>query len=72
MQWKAVELLADHILKSGNIGWSIYNNREEVYGQRSHARKEFGDRVVWLAVNMPKGATDCYTCKDNNFRLASL
>lgn len=69
---KGVEILANHVLQSGRIGWSVFNNTDEIYALRARANREFGNRIKWLALNFPKGSTDCYKCKDMQIRLASL
>lgn len=68
---KCVMLMCQHILDSSNTSFFTTLRREAIYGKRSHAKKEYEGLLNFITLNLPKGATDCYECKQT-MHLASL
>ena len=67
--FKAVELTAQHILDQQNINFFTLLHREALYGKRSHAQKEFGEILQYLAIEIPKENAACFICQSNGQRL---
>lgn len=63
-QNKAGEIWIEYIFKSGYVNKTNLQNREYLWGKRSHFRAEFDKRITVLATSMTVGETNCYTCKD--------
>jgi hypothetical protein len=47
-RYKAAEAFLDHILNSAEISRYTLLDKTHLYGNRSHCRKEYENRVIWL------------------------
>lgn len=72
IKYKAISILTTHVLESGRIDFYTLLGRDALYGKRNHVEKLYNERLLWLAQNLPTGATGCYQCKEGIFSRASL
>lgn len=63
LQQKIGELVADQILKSGNINSMTILSTEAMLGKLQSCRKNYGMALIHIAENMPQNLTDCLACK---------
>lgn len=64
VMYKAGELLIEELLKSNEVTRYTMMNREALYGKRNHFRKEYEDRIPYLASTIDVSSSDCYVCRD--------
>ena len=70
IQLAAIQCLISVVLGSNKINFWTMSNRENLFGKLRKAEKDYHTRIAWLAENLPKDATDCFTCKQSS-RFAS-
>jgi hypothetical protein len=63
VMYKAAELLIEDILKSPEVNRYTMQNREFLWGKRNHFRKEYQNRITYIATTADITSTDCYICK---------
>lgn len=62
--YKAGELLIEYIMQSPEINRFTMMNREYLWGKRNHFKKEYENRIMWLATNIEITTDDCFVCRD--------
>lgn len=65
--YKMGEVLNEAVLNSGEVNRYTMMNREYLWGKRNHFRKEYEDRINYLAESINLTASDCFICKDVQF-----
>lgn len=66
IQLYAIKKLINYVLNSGSINkWTLLD-RKHLYGRVSHLKKEIGNRLPYLAFNLPDHAQDCLMCKKSS------
>lgn len=65
VRFKYGELLIEKIMSSGEINRYTTMNREFLWGKRNSYKKEYTDRIAYLASVIDVGASDCYVCKES-------
>lgn len=64
VQFKAGELLIEEVLKSPDVNRYTTMAREYLWGKRNHFRKEYEDRINYLANSIDVTASNCYVCRE--------
>lgn len=64
VRFKAGELLIEDVLKSPDLNRYTTMAREYLWGKRNHFRKEYGDRINFLAATIDVTASNCYVCRE--------
>ena len=72
VMYKAGELLIESILNSNEINRYTMMNREALYGKRSHFRKEYETRIMYLAQVIDFSSSDCFICRDNTMYMSGI
>lgn len=60
--YKANEILNERVLASPEINRYTMQNREYLWGKRNHFRKEYENRVLFVADTIDITASDCFEC----------
>ncbi len=66
IQMYAANEFITRIINSNKINQFTLLRKENLYGIRNHNNKEIGDRLEWLAMNVPAEELDCANCKGSN------
>lgn len=64
--YKAAEILIEEVLRSPEVSRFTMMNREYMWGKRNHFRKEYDDRIRYVASIIDPSASDCFICKPEN------
>lgn len=72
VMYKAGELLIESILGSREVNRYTMMNREALYGKRSHFKKEYETRIVYLASVIDVSSSDCYICREATMFMAGI
>ena len=71
--YKAQEFLIEEVMSSGNMNRITMLSNEHMWGKRNHFRKEFDNRVMWLAQTYPfEKINDCVGCDSSQFMYKGL
>lgn len=70
--YKFGEILNESVLNSGEVNRYTMMNREYLWGKRNHFRKEYEDRINYLAESIDLTASDCFICKNTEFIKAGI
>ena len=62
IRYRAAELLCTAIINSTQLNRYTMLDREQLYGKRNQYRKEYSDRLDWIAENIDWANTGCLTC----------
>lgn len=65
VRYKAGELLIEDVLKSPDVNRYTTMAREYLWGKRNHFRKEYDDRIIYLANDaIDVTASNCFVCRE--------
>jgi hypothetical protein len=62
--YKAGELLIEDVLKQPDVNRYTTMAREYLWGKRNHFRKEYENRIIYLAAVIDVMASNCYVCRE--------
>jgi len=68
-RYKAGELVHEYVLKTNQITRYTMSSREFLWGKRNHFKKEYNDRVTWLASIVDMDLIGCFGCSTNNSKI---
>lgn len=72
VRYKAGELWIEEIFKMNDVARLLVSNREYLWGKRSHYKKQFEGRVLYIAANVQLDATDCFVCREDKMIKAGI
>ncbi|WP_313515643.1 hypothetical protein [Sphingobacterium sp.] len=71
--YKAQEFLIEEVMSSGKVNRFTMLSNEHMWGKRNHFRKEFDNRILWLAQTYPfEKINDCVGCDESNMMYKGL
>jgi hypothetical protein len=62
--YKAGELLIEEVLKSPDVNRYTTMDRTYLWGKRNHFKKNYEDRITYLAAVIDVTASNCYVCRE--------
>lgn len=62
--YKAGELLIEEVLKSPDVNRYTTMDRTYLWGKRNHFKKNYEDRITYLAATIDVTASNCYVCRE--------
>jgi hypothetical protein len=62
--YKAGELLIEEVLKSPDVNRYTTMDRTYLWGKRNHFKKNYEDRITYLAAVIDITASNCYVCRE--------
>jgi hypothetical protein len=72
LQYAQVMKLVTVLVNSPNFNSITLLSKENLYGRRAHAQKEYANGIRWIAENLPQDALRCYECKDRRMAIKAL
>jgi hypothetical protein len=72
IRFKANEMLNEKIAGTDQINRYTMMSKEYVWGKRNAFRKEWQERVEWIAANIDLASTDCFICRENQMIFAGI
>lgn len=72
LQHAGVMCGTDTFLKSQNLNTYTILAREEVYGMRSKAQKNYLQGIRYIAENLPQGALQCFDCREHRMQTRTI
>lgn len=70
--YKAGELLIEYVMASPEISRFTTMNREYLWGKRNHFRKEYKDRLDFLAEAIDAKNSDCFICNNSKMIIGNV
>lgn len=64
VRFKAGELLIEDVLRQTDINRYTTMDKERLWGKRSHYRKEYEGRILFLANHLDIVSSNCYVCQE--------
>lgn len=72
VRYKAGELVHELVLGTQEINRYTMSSREYLWGKRNHFRKEYNERIDYLAQKLDLNLTGCYVCSDKRISKSGI
>lgn len=70
--YKSAELVIENIMNSSEVNRLTMLSNERLWGKRNHFKKEYNDRIKYLAENIDVTSSDCFLCRDDVMYLGNI
>jgi hypothetical protein len=66
IQFRAGAYAIAQLIDDDVVNLCTVYNLQQLQERRNFLNKRYGENIAWIAANVPVGASDCYTCKQEN------
>ena len=70
--YKSAELVIENVMNSSEVNRFTLLSNERLWGKRNHFKKEYNDRIKYLADNIDVTSSDCFLCRDDVMYLGNI
>lgn len=70
--YKSAELVIENVMNSNEVNRFTLLANERLWGKRNHFKKEYNDRIKYLAENIDVTSSECFICRDNSMTLTQI
>ena len=70
--YKSAELVIENVLNSQEVNRFTLLSNERLWGKRNHFKKEYTERVKYLAEMIDVASSDCFICRENSMFLGHI